>query len=48
MKKNKFYIFAIIVVTIVFLAFFSNYNKGVEVETWGVNRSINWGLNFGF
>ena len=48
MKKKKLYIFAIIVVVIIFLAFFSNYEKGVEVGTWGINRSINWGWDFGF
>jgi len=48
MKKKKLYIFAIIVVVIIFLAFFSNYEKGVEVGNWGINRSINWGWDFGF
>lgn len=42
MKKKKFYIFTIILVIIVLLAFLSNYEKGVEVGTWGINRSINW------
>ncbi|SFN05516.1 hypothetical protein SAMN05421594_0679 [Chryseobacterium oleae] len=48
MKKKKFYIFAIIAAIILFLAFFSKYEKGVEVGIWGMNRSINWGWNFGF
>lgn len=48
MKKKKLYIFAIIVVGIIFLTFFSNYEKGVEVGTWRINRSINWGWDFGF
>ncbi len=42
MKKKKLYIFAIIMVIILFLVFISKYEKGVEVGTWGKNRSINW------
>lgn len=30
------------------LAFFSKYEKGAKIETWGMNRSINWGWSFGF
>ena len=48
MKKKKLYIFAIIAAIILFLTFFSKFEKGVEVRTWGMNRSINWGWNFGF
>lgn len=48
MKKKKFYIFAIIAVIILLLAFFTKYEKGVEVGAWGMNRTINWGWNFGF
>lgn len=47
MKKKKLYIFVIIAI-VLFLIFFSRVEKGVEVVTWGVNRSINWGWNFGF
>lgn len=47
MKKKKLYIFVIIAI-VLFLIFFSRVEKGVEVETWGVNRSINWEWNFEF
>lgn len=42
MKKRKFYIFIHVTVIILFLLFFVKYEKGVEVGTWGMNRSINW------
>jgi len=48
MKKKKLYIFAIIMAIILFSAFFSKYQKVIEVGTWGMNRWINWGWNFGF
>lgn len=32
MKKKKLYIFAIIVVIILYIAFFSKYEKGVEID----------------
>lgn len=48
MKKKKLYIFAIIAVIIISLTFFSKYEKGVVLGTWGKNRSIDWGWNFGF
>lgn len=48
MKKKNLYIVAIISLIIMFLAFFSQFEKGVKVGTWGVNRSITWGWNFGF
>lgn len=48
MKRKNLYILVIITVTMLFLAFFSKYEKGVKIETWGMNRSINWGWNFGF
>lgn len=46
MKKKKLYIFTIIVIVILFLVF--NYEKGLEVGTWGMNRKIDWGWNFEF
>lgn len=47
MKNKKVYIFAIIATIILFVAFFSKYEKG-EVGTWGVNRSITteWNVSF--
>lgn len=47
MKKKKLY-FAIIAVIILFLAFFAKYEIGLELGTWGMNRSINWEWNFRF
>jgi hypothetical protein len=48
MKKNKLYIFVIMAVIILLLIFIFEYEKGVKIGTWGVNRSINWGWDFGF
>jgi len=42
MKKKKVYIFVVITVIILFILFNVKYAKGVEVGTWGRNRSINW------
>jgi hypothetical protein len=42
MKKKKLYIFAIITIVIIFLAFFSKYEQGLKMGTWGMNRTINW------
>ncbi len=47
MKKKKFYILAIVVIIILFLTFLCTYEEGVA-GSWGMNRSINWGWNFGF
>lgn len=47
MKKKKFYIVAVITAIILFLVFFSTYEKGGVVGTWGLNRSITWGWDFG-
>lgn len=46
MKKKKLYIFTII--AIILLLVFSRIEKGLKIGTWGMNRSINWGWNFGF
>lgn len=46
-KKETLYLL-IVATLILFLAFFTKYDKGVKVGTWGFNRSINWGWNFGF
>lgn len=43
MKKNKLYIFVIMAVIILLLIFIFEYEKGVKIGTWGVNRSIKWG-----
>jgi len=40
--KKRLPIFTIIVIIILFLAFFSKCEKGVKVETWGINRTIKW------
>lgn len=48
MKKKTLYIFVIITIIILFIVFFSNYEEGLKVSTWGMNRSISWGWNFGF
>jgi len=48
MKKKKLYAFVLLATIILFLVFFSKYKKGVEVGTWGMNRSITWAWNFGF
>lgn len=48
MKKKKLYIIVKVSLIIMLLAFFSKFEKGVKVGTWGVNRSITWGWDFGF
>ncbi|WPO92323.1 hypothetical protein [Chryseobacterium sp. HR92] len=47
MKKKKIYILIIVTIVLLFI-FFAEYKVGTETGSWGRNRTINWGWNFGF
>lgn len=42
MNNKKLYILAVTVLIILLVIFLSRYERGIEVGTWGMNRSINW------
>ncbi|MET3532032.1 ABC-type uncharacterized transport system permease subunit [Chryseobacterium flavum] len=46
MKKKKLYI--LIAVITILLIIFTKTEKGTTIGTWGKNRAISWGWNFGF
>ncbi|CAD0220500.1 hypothetical protein KYG33_08585 [Chryseobacterium sp. D764] len=47
MQKKKLYILIAVFIAVL-LMFFTEYEVGTETGSWGRNRTINWGWNFGF
>ncbi|MFZ4929699.1 hypothetical protein [Chryseobacterium sp. Mn2064] len=48
MKKKKFYILIAVITIVLLIMLFGEYTVTSEVGSWGWNRTINWGLPFGF